>query len=345
MKVILSIDGGGIRGIVPAAILDYIERKIQEIQGDNRIRIGNLMDLVAGTSTGSIVGSLMLLPSDTSPWAKYTMKEIVDLYFSLGQVVFKPDFKHNIKTIWGLIGPKFPASNIENPLLLQYEHYKLKDLVRPCLFTGYDIDKRVVNVYTNMDIDHKYAEYYVKDIVRGSTAIPSYFPPAYFKEGIDVNTIVDGGVFAGNPSMMAYIEAFKTIFGQADNVAELNPNQVLLISMGTGFAPRTKYTYNEAKRWGKAQWLSPILNVMTSAVTDITDYEMSMVFKSVLRSDNYKRINPPLTHSVQPSTDASKENMTNLLKDAKDYIENNKEYLNLIAHEICDLHYLIRIEE
>jgi patatin-like phospholipase/acyl hydrolase len=345
MKVIISIDGGGIRGIVTAAILDYIERKIQEIQGDNRIRIGNLVDLVAGTSTGSIVGALMLIPSETSPWAKYTMKEIIDLYFSLGETVFKSDTKHNFKTLWGLIGPQFSASNIEDPLLTQFNHYKLKDLIKPCLFTGYDIDKRIVNIYTNSDIDRKYAEYYVKDIVRGSTAIPSIFPPAYFKEGIDINTIVDGGVFAGNPSMIAYIEAFKTLFGKADNVANLDPNQVLMISLGTGIGVRTPYSFNTVKRWGKAQWLMPVLNVLMSAATDITDYEMSMMFKSVLRNDNYKRINPPLTHNVQPSTDASKENMLNLLKDANDYIEANKAYLDLIAHEICDLHYLIKLDD
>ena len=344
MKVIISIDGGGIRGIVTAAILDYIERKIQEIQGDNRIRIGNLVDLVAGTSTGSIVGALMLVPAETSPWAKYTMKEVIDLYFNLGTEVFKPSTKNNLKTLWGLIGPQFPASNIDNPLLSQFNHYKLKDLIKPCLFTGYDIDRRTVNIYTNSDKDRKYAEYYVKDIIRGSTAIPSVFPPAYFKEGIDINTIVDGGVFAGNPSMIAYIEAFKTLFGKMDNVANLDPNQVLMISLGTGKSQRVSYPFNTVKRWGKAQWLMPVLDVLLSSNTDTVDYEMCMMFKAVLRNDNYKRINPPLTHNVQPATVATKENMLNLLKDANDYIDTNKAYLDLIAHEICDLHYLIKLD-
>lgn len=345
MKIILSIDGGGIRGIVTAAILDYLERKIQEIQGDSRIRIGNLVDLVAGTSTGSIVGGLMLVPSETTPWAKYTMKEIIDLYFSFGEVVFKKDLKHNIKTLWGMIGPQYPASNIDDPLFLQFDHYKLKDLIKPCLFTGYDIDKRTVNIYTNMDKDRKYAEYYVKYIIRGSTAIPSVFPPAYFKEGIDINTVVDGGVFAGNPSMIAYIEAFKTIFGKTDTVVNLDPNQVLFISLGTGKSQRKHYPYNKVKRWGKAQWLMPVLDVMLSSNTDTVDYEMTMMFNSVLRNDNYKRINPPLVFSKSPSTDSSKENMLNLLKDANAYIDANKTYLNTIAHEICDIHYLIKLDD
>jgi patatin-like phospholipase/acyl hydrolase len=65
MKIILSIDGGGMRGVIPAAILVYLENKIQEITEDPRLRIGNVVDFVAGTSTGSIIGALMLIPDET----------------------------------------------------------------------------------------------------------------------------------------------------------------------------------------------------------------------------------------------------------------------------------------
>ena len=345
MKIILAIDGGGIRGIIPAAILDYLERKIQEIQGDSRIRIASLFDLVAGTSTGSIVGSLMLLPGDRKNTPLYTMNEILDLYIQMGPEVFQKNRWHNVKTLWGLFGPKFPASNIEDPIIQIMDHYKMKDLIKPCLFTGYDIDKRRVNIYTNKDASQKYGDYYVKDIVRGSTSIPAFFPPAYFREGSEVNTIVDGGVFANNPSMVAYIEASKTLFEYDENPKNLDPHRMVVISLGTGRGKRKSFTYTKARRWGAAQWLFPVIDVILSGSSDVVDYQMGKLFSAYDRPDNYKRINPPLKYSTAPTTDSSLENITNLLKDANTYIEENKAFLNVLAREICDIKYLRRYSD
>ena len=334
MKIILAIDGGGIRGIVPAVILDYLEKKIQEISHDKRIRIGSLIDLVAGTSTGSIVGSMMLLPCEKQPdKPKYTMDQIAQMYIDMGPGVFKSHFFHNIKTLWGLFGPKFPASNIEAPLFQMMDHYRMKDLVKPCLFNAYDIDKRIVNVFTNNDDGKKYADYYVKDIVRGSTSIPAYFPPAYFNQGMDYNTLIDGGVFANNPSMIAYIEASKTLFNEKPKIL---PHELMVISLGTGLSMKKQYPESKAKKWGMIKWVFPILDVLLSASSDVVDYEMKKLYEAYERSDNYIRINPPLHYSTATSTDASKENITNLIKDVKQYIKENKTYLNTLAHQICD---------
>lgn len=346
MKIILAIDGGGIRGIVPASILDYLEKKIQEIKKDKRIRIGNLMDLVAGTSTGSIVGSLMLLPREKDSkknslnLPKYSMEEITKMYIKMGPGVFKSHFWHNIKTLWGLFGSKFPASNIEPELLQMMDHYKMRDLVRPCLFTGYDINKRRVNIYTNKDKNEKYANFYVKDIVRGSTSIPAYFPPAHFNDGADFHTIVDGGVFANNPSMVAYVEASKTIFDPDEKLQKFNPHDLLVISLGTGKSKKKKFPYKKSKNFGAVKWLFPVIDIMLSGVSDVADYEMEKIFKSYRRPDNYIRINPPLNYSTAPSIDASKKNITNLLKDVNVYIKDNKKFLDNLAEEICKLNYL-----
>lgn len=344
MKIIISLDGGGIRGLVQAAILDYLEKKIQEIQEDNRIRLGNLVDFVAGTSTGSIVGALMILHDDKIPTRpKYYLSDIVKLYVTIGPKVFRSRFFHNLKTVWGLFGPKFPASNIEGPLIEMLDHYKLEDLIKPCLFTGYDIDKRRINIYTNQDIHKKYGSYYLKDIIRGSTAIPSYFPPAYFREDLDINTIVDGGTFANNPSMVSYVECQKTIFPPNKEPLNLTPDDILLISLGSGRSHRKSFPYNKAKRFGLVQWAMPILDVLLSGSSDVVDTEVKNLFDVYKRGDNYKRINPPLNYSTGPATDASEENITNLLKDASDYIEKNQAFLNTLAREIIDINNLLKL--
>lgn len=345
MKIVLSIDGGGIRGIVPVAILDYIERKVNEIQGDNRVRIGSLIDLIAGTSTGSIIGALMMLPDPlihNKP--KYSMKEIESLYVQMGPNVFKKKIWHNIKTLWGLFGPKFMTSNIETPLIQMFDHYKLKHLVTSCLFTGYDIDKRRVNIYTNHDPSEKYGDYYIKDIIKGSSSIPAYFSPTFFQEGLDINTIIDGGVFANNPTMIAFIEASK-MWAIDTNLKKLDPHKILFISLGTGMPKRKSFSYKKSKGWGIFRWLMPILDILLSGSSDIVDYEMKKLFASYGRPDNYIRINPPLNFSTALPIDASKENITNLLKDAHAYIEENKCMLNILARQICDLKFLINFNE
>lgn len=344
MKIILAIDGGGIRGIIPATILDYLEKKIQEIQKDPRIRISKLVDLVAGTSTGSIIGSLMLMPCNTTEGhPRYSMTEIIEMYIDMGPEVFQKKFWHSLKTGWGLFGPVFPASNIEDPLLQMLGHHKMWELNKPCLFTGYDIDKRRINIYTNHDSDRKYRNYYVKDIVRGSTAIPAYFPPAYFRYGTDINTVVDGGVFANNPSMVAYIEAGKTLFGYENSLENLNPDNIMIISLGTGASKKKGFPYKKSKKYGMVKWVFPVLDVILSGSPEVVDYQLSKLYESCDRLDNYKRINPPLKYSTAPSTDASKKNITNLIKDANEYIRENESMLNTLAREIIDLNHLISL--
>ena len=342
MKIILSLDGGGIRGIIPISILSYLEEQIQEITKDPRIKIGSLVDFVSGTSTGSIIGGLMLIPDENKVYPKYKMTEILESYFALGNKVFKNSFLHNIKTIWGLFGPQFPKSNIEEPLLTQFDHYKLKDLLKPCMFSGYDIDKRKVLFFTNKDKGEKYADYYLKDIIRGSTAIPSYFEPAHFNYGININTIADGGLFANNPSLSSFIEISKTIFENQSQPTKYTPQDIMIISLGTGDINQKSYKYKKVKKWGKAEWIVPLIDILLTANSEVTDYEIQKLFSSYDSSNNYKRINPPIKLASDSALDASKENLTNLLKDANNYINENKEMLNTLAKEICDINFIFK---
>ena len=250
------------------------------------------------------------------------------MYFSMGDDVFKKRFLHNLKTVWGLFGPTFPASNIEPLLLQKFEHAKLKELLKPCLIAGYDIEKRRANFYTNKSGD-KYEDYYVKDVVRGSTSIPAYFPPALFNHGTDVNTIVDGGVFANNPSLAAYIEVSKTLFKR-----KIQPHNVLVISLGTGLINQRPFPYKKSKKWGKAQWMMPVIDVLLSSHSEVTSYEMERIFDADNSKKQYKRLNPPIILGDSSGLNASKDNLTNLLKDVKNYTDDNKDMLDELAREI-----------
>jgi uncharacterized protein len=332
---VLSIDGGGIKGVVPATILQYLENKIKDITGDSKIKISDYIDFVSGTSTGSILGAGMLTPNEKGK-AKYTMEDIVNLYYSFGQTIFTNKFFRNLVTCWGILGPKYKSGPISDIFLETFDHLKMSDLLKPCLFTGYDIDKRRSNIYTNCDENKKYKNIFVKDVVRGSTCVPSFFPPAYFRDNVYIHTIVDGGVFATNPSMVTYIEVSKTRFNDAAPKL-YTPDNILFISLGTGISGEKSYSYNKTKKWGKLEWVLPGLDIVMTAQAETVNYEMSKVFESYNVLDNYYRLEPKLAFASSDFTDASKTNLDNLVHDTQTFIMENKEKLDQLAHKLCDI--------
>lgn len=333
---ILSITGGGIRGIIPAAILAYMESYINRNNDeDSYISISELFDFVAGNSTGSIVAASSIIPSTKDPnKPMYKMQEIVDNYYNMGPQVFHASFFRNIKTLYGLFGPKYDIKELEKNFNNQFLNYRLSDLTKPCMFTSYDIKTGHPRIYTNSDENKKYNNYLVKDVVRASTSVPTYFKPAYFKYNNDINTMVDGGVYANNPSLCALIEVSKTKFNNKPP-QQYNPEDILLVSIGTGYKNINEgYDYKKSKRWGKVQWVLPVINVMLSAQTEAITYQLLKLFSGAHSMLNFKYINPVLNYSNYDFTDASKKNIDNLLLDAKTYIEKNKYQLNLICDDL-----------
>lgn len=345
---ILSVDGGGVRGIIPATVLSYIENKMIEITGNPKTRISDFFDFAAGTSTGSIIVAMAITPEEKDKPPR-KMDEVVELYFELASEVFKKDWKRNVKTLWGLIGTKYSVKTIDEILLQKLNHWTLNELKLPCAFTGYDTAKRRPIIYTNRDDREKYGDLYIKDVVRGSTSIPSIFRPAFFREGVDINTIIDGGVFANNPSLVAYIEMLKTKeiankFIKTDEgaqVNQLNPTDVIVLSLGTGLGNLTTYPYDKIKKWGKIKWFVPILNILLQGMGDVTSYEMNKLFEVWNAKENYVRINPDIKIGSSDGEDASAANMKHLHQDALNYISDNRGFLDNLANRLIkeDLKY------
>jgi len=332
---ILSITGGGIRGIIPAAILAYMESYINSISKSNSyIGIAELFDFVAGNSTGSIVAASSIIPAYLgSHKPRYKMQNIVDNYYSMGNNVFYSSFLHDVTTLWGLIGPRYDTKAIEYSFEKQFDNFKMGDLIKPCMFTGFDITTGHPRIYTNFDGNRKYSSYKVKDVIRASTSVPSYFKPAYFSYNNDVNTMVDGGVYANNPSLCAFIEVSKTWF---DNKPpkQYNPQDVILVSIGTGYTNNKGYEYKKAKKWGKAQWMLPIISTMLSAQTEAINYQITKLFEGARCKDQFISLNPKLKYASYNFVDASQENLNNLLKDAYEYIEINKNMINKLCEQL-----------
>ncbi len=276
---ILSLDGGGIRGIITAALL-------QRLNSETRLA-GFLekVDLLAGTSTGGLLA--LAIAHGLSPG------EMKDIYAKEGEYIFRDTFVHDVESIWRVVGAGYPNKYLENVLLQVFGSATLDQLKKHVLITAFDLDSEAADVrrrtwkpkifhnFEGEDSDGRQPAYKVGLY---TSAAPTYFPT--------YGGYVDGGVFANNPSMCALAQSQDMRFSKSPQLGE-----VIMLSMGTG----TSLTYIEGMRhdWGYAQWVRPILNLILDGVTGIADYQC----KQILR-ENYIRLAPVFPHDVSVPMDA-----------------------------------------
>lgn len=305
---ILSIDGGGIRGIIPGQVLVALENKIQKKYNDPNKRIADVFDLVAGTSTGGILTCLYLCPDPATNRPHFTANDAVNLYLQNGDNIFDVSIFRTIATVEGLAGPKYSADALESILKNYLGDLKLSQLLKPCLITAYDITRRQAKFFNQKDFAVEplpQNDYFLRDVARSTSAAPTYFAPANI-QSLDrqVYPLIDGGVFANNPAMCACVEAFGYD-------PKLKVTNLSVLSLGTGDTEQA-YHYAEAQKWGKLQWLEPVLDILMSGVAETVDYQLKTLFASAGCPGQYLRIQTKLSTfpNVDPAMDnASEKNM------------------------------------
>jgi patatin-like phospholipase/acyl hydrolase len=309
-KRILSIDGGGIRGIIPGQILVILEDKLKAKTGNDNARIADHFDLISGTSTGGILTCAYLIPDLENPdqknRPKFNARQVVDLYLKRGGDIFNVPLGHKLRTGGGIVDELYPASALEKALDEYFGNTRLSGLLKPCLIPSYDIKRRMGHFFTQHDaIKNPGWDYLVKDVARATSAAPTYFECSNIKSMSEVSyPLVDGGLFVNNPTLCAYAEAQNEYKTQAGNM--------VILSLGTGFSKK-EYDYNKAKDWGMIQWVKPIIDIMMSGVSEVVDYQLRQIFESVDASNQYLRINTELPIDVSPDMDdATPENLKSL---------------------------------
>ncbi|WP_421873430.1 patatin-like phospholipase family protein [Marinoscillum sp.] len=318
---ILSIDGGGIRGIVPGTILVQCEQEFG-------IKVADYFDFIAGTSTGGILTCAYLCPSDDDlTKAKFTAEEVVGLYFDKGKQIFDDPFFHKLRSIWGVFGAKFPGKGIDSALQEYFGEVWLSQLLKPCLITSYDITNRNGHFFTQHDAKVKTDyDFLIKNVSRATSAAPTYFDCAHIenKDG-ETFTLVDGGVFVNNPAMCAYAEIRDGFKNSEGNPATAKDMKIL--SLGTGFSKK-HYLYQKARKWGMAQWVRPVIDIMMSGSVEVDDFYLKRIFETTDHPNQYLRINSKMPGDVDPEMDnVTQANMTALKNLGEELFQANKEQL------------------
>lgn len=310
MKTILSIDGGGIRGIIPATILSYIEQTTGK-------PICELFDLVAGTSTGGILAMALATP-DANGRPKYSAKKLIDFYEDRGPEIFEKSLWRKVSTAGGLLEEKYSHKNLEKTLKDYFDDTPLSKALTNILVSSYDIEHRKPFFFKSWN--PKYNTHAMRKVARATSAAPTYFEPTEFKADGKDRTFVDGGVYINNPAMSAYAEA-KRIFP--------NENDFLVVSLGTGELTRA-IKYKEAVDWGLAEWAVPLLSVIFDGVSDAVDYQLNLLLK-----DNYSRFQTSLKKlGNDDMDDVTKTNLHALNTLGKNLINDKKAELDKVCQSL-----------
>jgi len=342
---ILSIDGGGIRGILPGVILTRLEEKLQKLGNDETLKIAEKFDLLAGTSTGGILSLAYLVP-DPNKTKKplLSAKDAVNLYLDRGDEIFDVNLLQKLKSGFGVTDEKYSADELEEALQDTFQDSMLSELLKPCIISSYDIRNAKPHFFKqHKSRDNKIFNFKVKDVARATSAAPTYFEAARIKNELGTPyALVDGGLFANNPTMVAYSEARTMKFTDEDsNIIDFpTAKDMLIVSIGTGSQSQS-YSYKKVKDWGLVNWVKPIIEIMMSGNSSATHYHLTQIFDTLedqYDKSCYHRLEPEVISANSQMDNASVENLKLLEEDALNYVsktEIDKE-LNDIAKKLME---------
>jgi patatin-like phospholipase/acyl hydrolase len=297
---VLSIDGGGIRGIIPALVLTELERRAGR-------PVFELFDLIAGTSTGGILACALCAP-DPLPAG-----QLVALYEEEGPKIFARDLLQRVGTSDGLLDEKYDAAALDRALDRFLSDKRLSESRPDLIVPAYNMTDPGPHFFKSRNAREDPEEDFPLSVVaRATSAAPTYFEPLEFNGA----ALVDGGVCAVNPAMSALAEVLR-----------FQPTaEVLLLSLGTGERTR-KRSFEEIKDWGLVEWAKPILDVVFDGMSDVVDYQL----KHALEEGRYWRLQVELDLASDDMDDASEGNLRLLRRQAEDLIALRADDLDEIA--------------
>ena len=259
---ILALDGGGTRGIYTAQLLAKIEQALG-------IRIQTCFDLIAGTSTGSIIAGAAV--------SDIPMTDIVELFETETSYIFRRRW-YRIP----LFLSKYPDQKLAQIIAKHLPATPLGEIAMPLMITSSEISKSEVHIfrsnYGSCDSETAPAskDVRLRDAILASCAAPTFFAP----KSVDNFLLADGGLWANNPSTVAFTEALS-VFGKT-------AGEVRMLSIGTGHSVNMYHNrrgWGFITGWGGAKLTSYVMTLQSQASANMT---------KLLLNENYLRINPEI---------------------------------------------------
>ncbi len=316
---ILSLDGGGVRGVVEARILMRIEEQTGR-------PVTELFDLIGGTSVGGLLATMLTIPknpedpSDKTPL--YSAAEIFSLLYQNKIDIFKPSWF----SLGGLLGPKYQSKHYVNELKRYMGDLSMSQSVCPTVVFAYNTEMQRIDALSSWDTK----SYTKVDAVASTTAAQTLFHPHTMtvvdnaKGSLPVTyTYTDGGTGVNNPAAL--------LLGKALNLFPEGKNFEVL-SIGTG-SFNTPIYYDQVKSAGLLAWLPHFSNVVfnsqqssfTLLLEDMLNAKgVNGKSQNVRGGGQYLRWNPPLNLDQSSMDDMSSQNIRGIVQATDMYLVAHK---------------------
>ncbi|MCT7951168.1 patatin-like phospholipase family protein [Ancylothrix sp. C2] len=302
---ILALDGGGIRGVITAKILERVQEKIGK-------PLNEYFDLIAGTSTGSILAAGLVLGIPP--------EELIKIYRDRGKEIFSSSFFRQKFSYW-LNQPKYSNDGLKKILKDYFGEILLENLREESkiwskqhfpnsnpnpkarlLILAYSTSQRYTSFFLSPFVDENpwYKGAKLWEVCLVSASAPTFFPPYKFNLSQDFSanfstdgpaeyTFVDGGVAANNPSLAALVHTLdiEKIDGQ-----KIKLEDIALLSIGTGRTTEP-LEFEKVNSWGALGWASHIPDVFMGGQFQITADLCAQLICSV-NPNGYLRLQFPL---------------------------------------------------
>ncbi|HTN53546.1 MAG TPA: patatin-like phospholipase family protein [Anaeromyxobacter sp.] len=333
LATILTLDGGGMRGVLTGCVLAALEEEATKAAGTPQ-PIAGLFDLVAGTSTGGILALALACPDEADPSRpRHRAEALVELYVKRGPAIFGSVLPGPLRVLKQLFAPKYGAAGLEATLREYLGDHRMHEAVTRVMVTSYDTARGGPYFFKSWrppEADHagrdwwNEDDYLLREAARGTSAAPTYFPPfalAPLSPSEGTKSLVDGGVFANQPGVCALAEAFRLF--------PPDGHDHLVVSVGTGYAQRT-LLYPQLRWRGALAWAGPLLEVVFDGVSEATDYELG----ELLPDGAFHRFQ---SDSVDIALDdASPEGIQKLLAAGNDLVDAHRAELQELARLLVD---------
>ncbi|MBA0695925.1 hypothetical protein Goari_002522 [Gossypium aridum] len=342
MTTVLSIDGGGIRGIIPSTLLAFLETKLQELDGPNA-RIADYFDLIAGTSTGGLIATMLTTPNQQNR-PSFAAKDVSNFYLEHSPKIFPQHSRFNFLASMGnsikatFSGPKYDGKYLRSLTNQLLQDTTLKQTLTNVLIPAFDIKLLQPVIFsTNNAKSDVVKNARLADVCMSTSAAPTYLPAHYFEtKDADGKTrtfdLIDGELLQIILStLLAITQITKDMWKEKSEIVgneAIDCRRMLVLSLGAGAAKHEeKYNAAAASKWGRIDWLynggkTPIIDVFFDASSDMVDFHTATLFHSFQSECNYLRIQVPgfigqddtLTGDASSVDIATEKNLKNLVQ-------------------------------
>lgn len=333
---ILSIDGGGIRGVIAARILVDIEQRLGQPLRD-------YFDLIAGTSTGALIAAGLMVGRSAV--------DLMQLYLNQGQIIFPYQTYWNPQRLkllvqYGLSAPKFSDQGLTRVIQAELGLSQTLADVSPqgindkkLMVTSYDTVRRTPVIFKSWRHEEWYASVPLWEVCVCSASAPTYFPAHLLLAELAGQptsfSMIDGGVGANNPTACAVAEAIRlmrtgAVPGQGPEASlDRIVDDISVLSVGTGELNKS-LPWREVRAWGLLQWAPRIVDVVMDAPADIHRYiaEQIVTKADSAQTECYLRLQPELEQKFGAIDNANPAYLAQLVAIAENYLRTQSHQIN-----------------